>query len=356
MLSNKCNFKHARDCYIIFTDVARIINRRLSENPVIFGLCGVAYTLREPVVDKDVDALLKTDTLVNKYEELVDAMREAFFEPVANENFVFEREGIRFKFTPLEQLNEYADIDSNRFKTVYDYARFYLPSIRDFLEIYHTGLAGDENSEKIKRLKNEYEFGILKQVKEFAKENYDNDNSCEDYYRCMRIANSAAQIAENEEIDTFVVKVMAWLLPVAEKSIDCSKLLKNIDAPLNAEIEILKMVENAANGYSLRKAEEKCLSDAIILDKIGTVGVAGTFFKNSSQKDAIWNANFTVDELISESDLNNINLKAVEYLRNVLFKLQSEIKTHYAKKIAKERTEFIEEFLCRFCDECEGLI
>jgi len=89
-------YKYARDKYIVFTDVARILNRQLNEIPVLYGSLAVEFRVKRKNPGNDICIFVSDDLLRDKCNNLFKAMELARFKVKDRNNFVFVREDIEF--------------------------------------------------------------------------------------------------------------------------------------------------------------------------------------------------------------------------------------------------------------------
>lgn len=100
--------------------------------------------------------------------------------------------------------------------------------------------------------------------------------------------------------------------------------------------------------------EAKVVQDADNLDAIGAIGVARAFRYGGAHGTPMWRDS---DEVSYEEfyNKNEINKTTVDHFYNKLLRLKDSMNTEPAKKIAEERTEYMEEFVQRFRAEWKGI-
>ena len=204
---------------------------------------------------------------------------------------------------------------------------------------------------------------------EYVKNFFENDYSGHDFYHTLRVYNLANYITKFEKCDTELVFLGALL-----HDVDDYKLVGEENEPFYNAKTFLKSL-----GLSSKKIEQIChiisqvsfkgndtvvpdtiegkiVQDADRLDAIGAIGIGRTFAYGGSHKTRMHIPNMEYKE----------NMSAEEYYKNVgttinhfyekLLKLKDLMNTETAKKMAKHRHEYMQEFLREFYDEWEGKI
>jgi uncharacterized protein len=116
----------------------------------------------------------------------------------------------------------------------------------------------------------------------------------------------------------------------------------------NYPIEKIEKIADAIKTHSYSKKlvpstlEGKILQDADRLDAIGAIGLARTFSVGGSENRSLYNP---IDPFCkSERQLNDTQW-TLDHVKSKLMVLKNSMHTKTAKKIAQERTEFMELFL-----------
>ncbi len=192
----------------------------------------------------------------------------------------------------------------------------------------------------------------LKYIKDFFKDDY----SGHDYYHSLRVYNTAIKIEEVEEennkaIDLTKVKLIALLHDVDDYKIspNTSTNLDNARSFLNdnniANEEIEAIISDISNlSFSKGKSsdclsiEGKIVQDADRLEALGAIGIARTFAYSGANNRAIYDP-------IDNKD------SAIKHFYDKLLKLEDLMNTNYGKQLAKERTNFMKDFLNEFYKE-----
>src|ERR671933_322837 len=116
----------------------------------------------------------------------------------------------------------------------------------------------------------------------------------------------------------------------------------------NYPIEKIEKVADAIRTHSYSKRlvpstlEGKILQDADRLDAIGAIGIARTFSVGGSENRPLYNPSDPFCK--SERQLDDTQW-TLDHIKSKLMVLKNSMHTKTAKKIAKERTEFMELFL-----------
>lgn len=193
---------------------------------------------------------------------------------------------------------------------------------------------------------------ILIATQNYIKNGFSGETTGHDYFHIERVVNLANRIAAEENADLFQVELAAWLHDVGDyklhNGIDKSaELITEFLSELNVSQEtVSKTIEivsevSFSKGIQPTSLEAKIVQDADRLDAIGAIGLARVFAYGGSKQREIYNP-------------ENPDETSVQHFYDKLLKLKDLINTDSAKEIAKERHQFLEEFLERFYQEWEG--
>lgn len=196
---------------------------------------------------------------------------------------------------------------------------------------------------------------LVELIKNKAWKNYSPEPG-HDWLHAERVYRMCMKIGEREGGDPEVLAAAALLHDVGvqnelEQNVDHSEESARIAGEILCEIgfssDKIRRVQEAIrqhrfrNGVEATTLEAKILQDADRLDAIGAIGIARTFSYGGSRKIPMY------------SDDRNV-ASTLQHFYDKLLKIKSLLNTEAAKAIAKERHEFMEEFLSRFLKEIKG--
>ena len=191
---------------------------------------------------------------------------------------------------------------------------------------------------------------ILEQTQLYVKEKMCQNDVAHDYNHVMRVLNNAQKISKNyPDCDLFILKMTILLHDIEDKKLKTStnSNVKVFLESLNLESYKIDMITSNINAISFSKnpninmnisLEAKIAQDADRLDAIGAIGVARTFAYSGSKNHSFYS--------IDDKKPNTL-----QHFHEKLFHLHNLLNTPEAKKISKERTNFLITFYKQFCNE-----
>jgi uncharacterized protein len=181
-----------------------------------------------------------------------------------------------------------------------------------------------------------------------------------DFQHILRVYKNAEMISKQEvSVDLDIVLAAALLHDLVVYPKGSSKTINSADDSAEIAKKILleyknyprEKIEKVADAirthsYSKRLVPEtlegKILQDADRLDAIGAIGIARTFSVGGSENRSLYNPTDPFYE--SERQLDDMQW-TLDHIKKKLMILKNSMHTKTAKKIAEERTEFMELFL-----------
>jgi uncharacterized protein len=187
-----------------------------------------------------------------------------------------------------------------------------------------------------------------------------NQSPAHDFQHISRVYKNAEMISKQEEsVDLDIILAAALLHDLVVYPKGSSKTINSADD--SAEIakkilleyknyprEKIEKVADAIRTHSYSKKlvpqtlEGKVLQDADRLDAIGAIGIARTFSVGGSENRSLYNPTDAFCETERQLDDTQWTL---DHIKKKLMILKNSMHTKTAKKIAEERTEFMELFL-----------
>lgn len=199
---------------------------------------------------------------------------------------------------------------------------------------------------------------VLSAIKEKVKTILDGRDPAHDFQHIMRVYRNAQLIGKREGADMDVLLTAALLHDLVVYPKGSAKRSKSADDSADMAEEILKSygydkdkIDKISycirtHSYSKRlvpsTVEGKILQDADRLDAIGAIGVARTFSVGGLEKRLFYDPKDPFCKTKRQPD----DMKyTVDHFQAKLLKLQKSMHTRTAKKMAKERTNFMVKFL-----------
>ena len=101
----------------------------------------------------------------------------------------------------------------------------------------------------------------------------------------------------------------------------------------------------------MKSLEGMVVQDADRLDALGAIGIARTFAYSGHKGQLIYDPGIPVRKDLTLEEYRNGRSTAINHFHEKLFNLADLMNTGYAKKVARERTEFMKEFVREFMSE-----
>ncbi|HEU0294244.1 MAG TPA: HD domain-containing protein [Anaerolineales bacterium] len=209
---------------------------------------------------------------------------------------------------------------------------------------------------------------IIQKTADFIRQEFSGDSSGHDWWHIYRVWRNAITICEHEKADAFIVQLAALLHDLddwkfsasgdetprrAKAWLDSFSLDPSIT---DAVCRIIRHISfKGANVASqMDSLEGFIVQDADRLDAIGAIGIARAFayggYKNRPLHDPETSPKMhDTFEQYKNSDSSTIN-----HFYEKLLLLKDMMNTPTAKRIAKQRNAYMEQFLHQFMEEWEG--
>lgn len=192
---------------------------------------------------------------------------------------------------------------------------------------------------------------IIEQAEQYVKQELGADSSGHDWWHIYRVRRLAMEIAQQEQADPFICELSALLHDIADAKLNPSKEagLNKVESWLRerylepavseAVMTIIStMSYNGGKNPPLETIEGKVVQDADRLDAIGAIGVARTFVYSG------WRGRLIYDPEPGSDT-------AVAHFYDKMFKLKNLMNTTYAKQLAEQRHQFMEQYIEQFLAE-----
>ncbi|CAM4120826.1 HD domain-containing protein [Staphylococcus schweitzeri] len=205
---------------------------------------------------------------------------------------------------------------------------------------------------------------IISAAQQYMESIHQNDYTGHDIAHVYRVTALAKSIAKSEGVkDTLIIELASLLHDtVDEKLVDNNKQLDSLTSFLAslslsdlAQEHILYIIKhmsyrNGKNNHVALSLDGQIVRDADRLDAIGAIGIARTFQFAGHFGEPMWTEQIAFNN-INDDLIEGLPPSAIKHFFEKLLKLQSLMHTDTAKKIAKERHDFMVMYLKQFFTE-----
>lgn len=184
---------------------------------------------------------------------------------------------------------------------------------------------------------------------------YEQFDASHDFQHIERVYQNALTILQTEpEADAEVVKMAVLLHDVSDKKYTDSKEQENkLIAELSLSEEkkqhirdcIAQVSFNGGNELEITSLEAKIVRDADRLDAIGAIGIARTFAFGGAKGRKLYDKEEDARNDMTEEEYRNKNTSSVTHFYEKLLLLKDLMITKKGKQMAKERHQFMVQFL-----------
>lgn len=210
---------------------------------------------------------------------------------------------------------------------------------------------------------------IIYKTVDYVKTTLANAEGGHDWWHIYRVWKSARYIAQNEDVDMFVVELGALLHDIADSKFHAGdeqvgprKAREFLELHCVTETVIHHVVEIIENisfkgGKQVQKfksPELDIIQDADRLDAIGAIGIARTFNYGGHKGRPIYNPDIKPNLNLSKEEYKNSEAPTLNHFYEKLLLLKDLMNTDTGKKMALQRHEYMLTFLDQFYNEWEG--
>ena len=207
---------------------------------------------------------------------------------------------------------------------------------------------------------------IVELALEFAKDFFAGEASGHDYFHTYRVFKNAEMLLNDlPEADREVCLLGAILHDVDDDKIspethenkdNARKFLGDNNYPQDKIDFICKIIGDVSFSEKVKpdSLEGKIVQDADRLDAIGAIGIARTFAYGGNKGREIYNPEIKPDLNRTKEEYRNSKPPTINHFYEKLLLLEDMMNTDIAKKVARKRTVFMENYLEEFFAEWNG--
>jgi len=205
---------------------------------------------------------------------------------------------------------------------------------------------------------------ILADAEQFVKDNLGHDSTGHDWYHSDRVRKLAVHIAKKEQIgDCFIIELAALLHDIPDDKLNDNEeaglvlldtwFQKNglLESQVREIKKIIESISYSAGQTVLPSIEAKIVQDADRIDALGAIGIARTFAYGGKKGQLLYDPDISVRDSMNKQEYRIGKSTSINHFHEKLLKLTDMLHTDTAKAIAKERHQYMEEFLQQFTKE-----
>lgn len=209
---------------------------------------------------------------------------------------------------------------------------------------------------------------IIAETAAYIAGEFASDGSGHDWFHVDRVRRLALMIGEKEDSEPFITEMVALLHDLDDWKIAASsdeslprakEWLMRSQVPIEISASILSAFEDitykgAGTRTPVRSLEAAVVQDADRLDAIGAIGIARTFAYGGHKNRLIYDP--AVDPVMHDDfqAYKNSTAPTVNHFYEKLLLLKERMNTKTAIALARQRHQFMEDFLEQFFDEWEA--
>lgn len=205
----------------------------------------------------------------------------------------------------------------------------------------------------------------------FVKETLKNAEGGHDWLHIERVYHNALMIAKHEDVDMVVIAIGALLHDIADAKFHngdenigpkiAKDYLKQQGVDQNTITHIEQIIRNVSYKNALethskqfKSNELLVIQDADRLDAIGAIGIARTFNYGGFKNRKLYDPDVPVNDNLTKEAYKNSRSPTINHFHEKLLKLKDMMNTGIGKQLAKERHNFMLQFLDQFYREIES--
>ncbi|MCB0461704.1 MAG: HD domain-containing protein [Flavobacteriaceae bacterium] len=211
---------------------------------------------------------------------------------------------------------------------------------------------------------------IIEATKNYVRITLKDAEGGHDWFHTLRVYNNALLISKGEKVDEFVVALGALLHDIADSKFHNGddtigpKMAREFLFKHNVDSLVIEHVINIIENISFNKSLEKgeaftspelsVVQDADRLDAIGAIGVARCFNYGGFKNRKLFDPSIKPNLNMTKEEYKTSAAPTINHFYEKLLLLSDKMNTKTGKRIAKQRHQFMEQYLDQFYAEWDG--
>jgi uncharacterized protein len=207
---------------------------------------------------------------------------------------------------------------------------------------------------------------LINAVTAFIERHHSEDATGHDWHHIRRVTDMALFLQTKEGGDRNIIHLAALLHDVSDHKLNGGildingKTASNVILDLGGDFDLANKIGQIVNEISFKGAlvednvtslESKIVQDADRLDAIGAIGIARTFAFGGNHNQAIYDPEITPTNHSTFEEYAQSRSHTINHFYEKLLLLKDRLHTTEAKRIGKERHDFMVSFLEQFYSE-----
>jgi uncharacterized protein len=211
---------------------------------------------------------------------------------------------------------------------------------------------------------------IIETTKNFVRATLKDAEGGHDWFHTLRVYHNAILISKGENVDALVVALAALLHDIADSKFHDGddtigpKMAREFLFKHNVDSlvieQVIKIIENISFNKSLEEGnkftspELDVVQDADRLDAIGAIGIARCFNYGGFKNRALFDPSIKPNMNMTKEEYKTSTAPTINHFYEKLLLLSNKMNTKTGKRIAKQRHQFMEQYLDQFYAEWDG--
>lgn len=211
---------------------------------------------------------------------------------------------------------------------------------------------------------------IIEATKNYVQATLKDAEGGHDWFHTLRVYNNSILISKGENVDTLVVALGALLHDIADSKFHNGddtigpKMAREFLFKHNVDSLVIEHVINIIENISFNKSLEKCenftsaelsvVQDADRLDAIGAIGIARCFNYGGFKNRKLFDPSIKPNLNMTKEEYKNSTAPTINHFYEKLLLLSDKMNTKTGRRIAKQRHQFMENYLDQFYAEWDG--
>lgn len=208
---------------------------------------------------------------------------------------------------------------------------------------------------------------VIRNALDYIKYIFQNDFSGHDYYHSLRVYRMAVAIATEEKANADIVALAALLHDVddrklspqtAKDKVNAVNFMRSQNAPETVVSQVLTILDEVSfkgtDSVTPSTLEGKCVQDADRLDALGAIGIARTFAYGGSHQRPLYDPEVPPKLNMNQEAYQKSNSSSLNHFYEKLFLLENMMNTPTGRRIARKRTQYMNDFVEEFLSEWDG--